>query len=62
MEDGFFEEAVKEEALLNKVLYGLRKMDVPPVDENRFKSLNEMHIYPIEKLDVVKSSIDKWLK
>ena len=38
MEDGFFEEAVKEEGMLNKVLYGLRKLDVPPVDENRFKS------------------------
>ena len=62
MEDGFFEEAVKEEGMLNKVLYGLRKLDVPPVDENRFKSYNDIHIVPVENLDAVKLSIDKWLK
>ena len=62
MEDGFFEEAVKEEGMLNKVLYGLRKLDVPPVDETRFKSYNDIYIFPVENLDAVKSSIDKWLK
>ena len=62
MEDGFFEEAVKEEGLYNKVLFSLRKMDIPPVDEERLRYLNDMHIEPIPNLDAIKSSIDKWLK
>ena len=62
MDDGFFEEAVKEEAMYNKVMYGLRKMDAPPVDEERFRYYNDMHITPVENLDDIKASIDKWLK
>ena len=62
MENGFFEEAVKEEAMYNKVMFGLRKMDVPPVDEERFRHYNDMHITPVENLDDIKASIDKWLK
>jgi len=62
MDDGFFEEAVKMEGIYNKVVYSLRKMDIPPVNEERLRNFNDIHIEPLWKLDDIKNSIDKWLK
>jgi archaellum component FlaF (FlaF/FlaG flagellin family) len=63
MEDGFFEEVLKEVTMFYKVVCGLRKVDVPPADEveGHLRYYNDMHITPVENLEEIKDSIDKWL-
>lgn len=62
MENGFFEEAVKETEMLDKVLSGLKKQPATPVDKEELKRLNDIQVTSIPNLDSMKVSIEKWLR
>lgn len=62
MEDGFFEEAVTETEMYEKILSGIQKREPSPVDKEWLKRLNNIQINPIPNLDSIKQSINRWLE
>lgn len=62
MNDGFYEKAAEGTKMFNETLYRLINRDIPPVDKESLKRLNEMHIDNVPNLNNIKAAIDKWLE
>ncbi|MCC8145024.1 MAG: hypothetical protein LIO93_01000 [Bacteroidales bacterium] len=62
MEDGFFEQAVMQQEMYNKVLFTYQKKEIPPVDKEWLKKLNDIQINSVPHLTEMKEAIEKWLK
>lgn len=64
MEDGFYDEYVKRNALYYEALYKMLNVSqpIPALSKEKVMSLNETRVSKLHTLDQVKTSIEQWLK